>query len=148
MGICVICKTLVHTDKMYCSEECLTELKSRQAIAEHKRRMERRLMRANQPQPKKMSMPEIMQAVVEDFARVLLDKDIPLHISSTEIDGVICGRDVWFRNMDTAYRRRCLSKNMGVVGYTAYAAAGRGNKTFKRVEDPDIIRERLTRIVS
>lgn len=143
--ICIVCGYPVpeeYKDRLTCGDRCLTELKTRQEAAKLKRH------RADQIKRKKyMPMNDIIQLVVESFARILLERDIPTYTSNVDIDREICSRDEWFQKLNTAYRRRCVTASIISCGYTPNSVANRGKRIYMLAEDRDVLRAKLTDIV-
>lgn len=142
MKMCIICGYPVPEDCnescLTCGDRCLNELKDRQEIAKaHRREMQ------EHKEKNYRAMSETICVVVGNFARVLLEQDIPSYISNADIDREICKQDEWFNKLNQSYRRRCITNNIGTVGYVVNSTTSRGKKVFKLVEDRNILRARL-----
>jgi hypothetical protein len=88
-----------------------------------------------------------MRLVLENFARVLLEQNIPYYTSNFDIDREICKQDEWFNKLNQGYRRRCITKNVDAMGYVIYTTANRGKKIFKLTKDRDVLRDRLEEMI-
>jgi len=146
MKSCIVCGYPVpeeYGNRLTCTDICLTELKNRQEIAKLHRRM------VNQAKHEKYrSVTDTVRLVLENFARVLLEQNIPYYTSNVDIDREICKQNEWFNKLNQSYRRRCITKNIDSVGYVIHSTANRGKRTYKLVEDRDILRDRLVAIAS
>ena len=144
---CIVCGYPIpedyDTERLTCSDRCLTELKNRKEIAKLHMRETRKIKRK-----KYKPLDDTINLVLEKFARVLLEQNIPYYTSNVDIDREICKQDEWFCKLNQSYRRRCISKTIGVVGYVRNSVAHNGKSVFKLVEDRDVLREKLTNIVS
>lgn len=144
--LCIVCGFPVpeeYGDRLTCTDRCLVELKNRQEIAKLHRRKTNQLKHENY-----RTMTDTAHLVLENFARVLLERDIPYYTSNVDIDREICKQDKWFNELNQGYRRRCITQHTDSVGYIVYATGNRGKKTFKLAENRDALRERLVDIVS
>jgi hypothetical protein len=97
-------------------------------------------------EPKSASQTSLI--VLKNCARVLLENDLPRFTSNVDIDREICIQDEWFRKLNQSYRRRCITDNIQVIGYVRYSKANGGKSIYKRMEDPEILRNRLVYIVT
>jgi hypothetical protein len=136
--ICVVCGYPTVGNNETCTNLCLEKLKSRRAIALTDRR---KVDAAKHVYYKPINA--TTGVIVGNFARILLEQDIPSFTSNIDIDREICIHDEWFRNLNQSYRRRCITNNVGKMGYMVYTTGNRGKKTFKLVEDREIVREKL-----
>lgn len=140
MKICVICSyPFEDNGRLTCSDRCMIELENRRMIAAEKRKLERELL-ANKP---RCTMVEIVEMVVGGMAIVLLERNIPYFISNTDLDVEMCMKSDKYGKMSRAYRKRCISKNIGDIGYITHATSTHGRKTFRLVGDRDVIRTKL-----
>jgi len=142
MRMCIVCGYQIPDDfpqdRLTCGDRCLNELKNRQVIAkDHRREMQK------SKQKNYRSMADTICTIVENFARVLLEQDIPYYTSNIDIEREICKHDEWFKKLNQGYRRRCLTKTAGSVGYIVHSTGNRGKKTYKLVEDRKVLREKL-----
>ena len=140
MKLCIVCSYPFEDDgRLTCSDRCLLELENRRLIAVEKRKRERELL-ANKPH---RTMAEIIETVVGGMAAVLLERNVPYFISNTDLDVEMCVRSDEYGKMSRAYRKRCISKNIGDIGYITHATSTHGRKTFRLIEDRDVIRTKL-----
>jgi len=143
--ICIICGYPVpeeYKDRLTCGDRCLTELKVRRESAKLKRKQ------ADQIKLKKyMPMNDTIQMIVEHFARILLEQDIPMYISNKELDYEVCKRDIFINKLNKVYRKRCASAGIVSCGYIAHSTANHGKKIYRLTEDRDVLRAKLINIV-
>jgi hypothetical protein len=145
MTICVVCGFPVpdeYGDRLTCGDHCLTELKNRKEVAKLHRKEANQLKRTNY-QP----MEDTIQMIVEHFARILLEQDIPMYISNKDVDQEICKRDIFINKLNKVYRKRCANAGIVSCGYIAHSTANHGKKIYRRAEDRDVLRAKLTNIV-
>jgi len=105
-------------------------------------------MKKQKKQEPYKSASEINSMVLERFARVLLDNNIPCFTTNVDVDRAICTKDEWFKKLNQSYRRRCITESIEIVGYGKYSKSNGGKTVYNRREDPDVIRDRLVNIVS
>jgi predicted nucleic acid-binding Zn ribbon protein len=140
MKLCIVCSyPFAENGRLTCSDRCLNELENRRLIAAEKRKLERELLAKNP----RSTMAEIIETVVGGMATVLLERNIPYFISNTDLDVEMCIRSDKYGKMSRAYRKRCISKNIGDIGYITHATSTHGRKTFRLVGDRDVIRTKL-----
>jgi hypothetical protein len=146
MICCIVCGYPIPDecadDRLTCGDHCLTELNVRKEAAKLERK------RVDQIKRKKyMPMDDIIQLITEHFARILLEQDIPSYTSNIDIDRKICDQDIFVSKLNAIYRRKCVTATIISCGYTQYSTSNHGKKTYKLVEDRDVLRARLADIV-
>jgi predicted nucleic acid-binding Zn ribbon protein len=141
MICCIVCGYPIPNeyaeDRLTCGDRCLTELNVRKEAAKLERRRVDQIKRKNYT----------IQLITEHFARILLEQDIPNYTSNIDIDRKICEQDAFVSKLNTIYRRRCVTATIISCGYTQYSTSNHGKKTYKLVEDRDILRAKLADIV-
>ena len=145
MTICIVCGCPVpgeYGDRLTCGDRCLTELKNHQEAAKLRRKAENQLKRTNYK-----PMEDTVGMIVEHFARILLEQDIPMYISNKEVDQEICKRDAFINKLNKVYRKRCANAGIVSCGYIAHSTANHGKTVYRRAEDRDVLRAKLTNIV-
>jgi len=143
--LCAVCGYLIPDGYkgLTCSNRCSDEFEQRKERAkEHKKDVQQLKQKTY------MSANDITIVVKNNFARVLLDMDIPTYTSNCDIDIEICKRDDWFNKLNRSYRKSCITKNISSFGYVMHSTTSNGKRVYKLVEDRNIIRNRIVSMTS
>ena len=89
------------------------------------------------------SMSTITPEIIRCTARVLLEKNIPMFISISNLDDPICEMNEIMTHLTPRFRKAQISKNITVVSYAKHSVSGHGKVSFRMVGNRDEVREKL-----
>lgn len=139
---CVVCGYPNLTDNEACSDSCIRKLVLVREIAAQKRRTSNLKLKN-----KKDLSAKAADHITKNFARILLEQNVPVYISSTDLDREICKENDWLCKLNRSYRKRCITNNIVAVGYVWNSFAHRGKSIYRLAEDREVLREKLETIV-
>ena len=142
--ICVICGApLEDQTALTCPRDrCFNELKNRREIALSSQRAKRALELS-----KRKPLSKIRVSIIAGMARVLLERDIPMYISITEVDESICAVDESLKELTPSFRKSQITQLTPEVWYCRNSKSGNGKVSFKLKGNPNEVKMMLTRMV-
>jgi hypothetical protein len=141
--VCVICGAVLEDQSsLTCpNDTCFNELKHRREIALSSIRAKRSIEIS-----KRKPMSKIRLSIVTSMAKLLLERDIPMYISITDVDESICELDTSLKELTPSFRKSQITHLTPEVWYCRNSKSGHGKVSFKREGDPKMVRTSLMRM--
>lgn len=139
---CIVCGYPNLSKQSTCSELCLHKYETARETSAQKRRANNLKIKNK----RELSV-RAVDHITKNFARILLEQNVPCYISSTDLDKAICKENDWICKLNRSYRKRCITNNIIAVGYVWNSFAHRGKSIYRLAEDRDVLREKLANIV-
>jgi len=96
---------------------------------------------------KRKPLSKIRVSIIAGMARVLLERDIPMYISITEVDESICAVDESLKELTPSFRKSQITQLTPEVWYCRNSKSGNGKVSFKLKGNPNEVKMMLTRMV-